>query len=278
MGLRINTNVQSIAAQRSLSQTGNRLGANLRKLATGERITRAADDAAGLAISENLRADIRSMRQAKRNANDGISLIQTAEGSLGEISNMLIRLRELAIQAASDTVGDQERSFTNIEYQNLKDEIQRIAQSTEFNGAKLIDGTGGLMDFQIGINNDPFLDRIVYDGTATDASLISLGIEANAVVTKESAQNSLQRVDDALVKINGMRANLGALQNRLTSTVNNLGISDENLSAANSRIRDVDVASESSDLTKNTILQKAGASVLSQANATPQIALSLIGA
>ncbi len=277
MGLRINTNVQSIAAQRSLRQTGDRLNGNLRKLATGERITRAADDAAGLAISENLRADIRSIRQAKRNANDGISLIQTAEGSLGEISNMLIRLRELAIQAASDTVGDQERSFTNIEYQNLKDEIQRIAQSTEFNGKKLIDGTGGIMDLQIGINNDPFLDRIVYDGSATDSTLVGLGVEAETVISKEAAQNSLARVDDALVRVNGMRANLGALQNRLTSTVNNLGTSDENLSAANSRIRDVDVASETSELTRNTILQKAGTSVLAQANQTPQIALSLIG-
>lgn len=277
MGLRINTNVPSLGAQRALSQTNRRLDDNLRKLASGERITRAGDDAAGLAISENLRADIRSMRQAKRNANDGISMIQTAEGSLGEVSNMLIRLRELAIQAASDTVGDKERSFTDIEFQNLKEEIDRISNSTQFNGIRLLNGSGGVLDFQIGIENDPILDRITFDGNRTDSTLGALGLSNETIATKIGAQNTLQRVDDALVNINGMRANLGAIQNRLTSTINNLGISDENLSAARSRIRDVDVASETSDLTKNTILQKAGASVLSQANSTPQIALNLIG-
>lgn len=277
MGLRINTNVPSLGAQRALSQTNRRLDDNLRKLASGKRITRAGDDAAGLAISENLRSDIRSMRQAKRNANDGISLIQTAEGNLGEISNMLIRLRELAIQASSDTVGDKERSFSDIEFQNLKEEIDRISQSSEFNGIKLLNGTGGILDFQIGINNDPILDRISFDGNRTDATLGALGLDSETIGSKIGAQNTLKRLDDALVNINGMRANLGAIQNRLTSTVNNLGISDENLSAARSRISDVDIASESSDLTKNTILQKAGASVLSQANTTPQIALNLIG-
>lgn len=276
MGLRINTNIPSIGAQRALRQTGDRLNANLRKLSSGQRITRAGDDAAGLAISENLRADIRSMRQAKRNANDGISLIQTAEGSLGEISNMLIRLRELSIQAASDTVGDTERGFTDIEFQNLKEEIERITKSTQFNGIQLLDGTGGMLEFQIGISNDPFLDRIGYDGVQSDATLQTLGIDGDSIANKIGAQSSLRKLDDALVKVNAIRANMGALQNRLTSTVNNLGISDENLSAANSRIRDVDVASESSDLTRNTILQQAGTSVLSQANQSPQAALKLI--
>lgn len=277
MGLRINTNVPSLGAQRALSQTNMRLDANLRKLASGERITRAGDDAAGLAISENLRADIRSMRQAKRNASDAISLIQTAEGSLSEISNMIIRLRELSIQSSSDTVGDQERSFSDIEFQNLKEEIDRIARSSEFNGLKLLDGTGGLMEFQVGIENNPILDRITYDGVKSDATLASLGLSNETVTSKITAQGSLRKLDDALVQINGLRANLGATQNRLTSVINNLGISDENLSAAKSRIRDVDVASETSDLTRNTILQKAGASVLSQANSTPQVALNLIG-
>ncbi len=276
MGLRINTNVPSLSAQRSLSQTNNRLDSNLRKLASGKRITRAGDDAAGLAISEKLRAGIRSLRQAKRNANDGISLVQTAEGALGEISNMIIRLRELAVQASSDTVGVTERSFSDIEFQKLKEEIDRIANSTDFNGIKLLNGSGGALEFQIGIGNDPILDRITYDTTASDASLLGLGLGTQSVATKEGAQGSLKALDDSLVRVNGVRANLGAIQNRLTSTVNNLGVSDENLSAANSRIRDVDVASETADLTKNTILQKAGTAVLSQANTIPQIALSLI--
>ncbi|MDD0854563.1 flagellin [Halobacteriovorax sp. GB3] len=276
MGLRINTNVSSLAAQRTLSTTNRRLNDNLRKLSSGERITRASDDAAGLAISENLRAQIRGMRQAKRNASDAISLIQTAEGGLSEISNIVIRLRELSVQAANDTLGPEERRFADIEFQNLKEEVDRIARSSEFNGQKLLDGTSGRMEFQVGINNDPILDRLTYDGTGSDATLASLGISAETIGSKEGAQTSLKKLDDALVQINGVRSNLGALQNRLSSTVNNLGISDENLSAAKSRIRDVDIASESAKMTKNNILMQAGASVLGQANQFPNVALSLL--
>lgn len=276
MGLRINTNVSSLAAQRTLSTTNRRLNDNLRKLSSGERITRASDDAAGLAISENLRAQIRGMRQAKRNASDAISLIQTAEGGLSEISNIVIRLRELSVQAANDTLGPDERRFADIEFQNLKEEVDRIARSSEFNGQKLLDGTSGRMEFQVGINNDPILDRLTYDGTGSDATLASLGISAETIGSKEGAQASLKKLDDALVQINGVRSNLGALQNRLSSTVNNLGISDENLSAAKSRIRDVDIASESAKMTKNNILMQAGASVLGQANQFPNVALSLL--
>ncbi len=277
MGLRINTNVASIGAQRTLSNTSRRINNNLRKLSSGSRITRAGDDAAGLAISENLKAEIRSMRQAKRNAGDGISMIQTAEGALNEVSNIVIRLRELAIQAASDTVGDTERGFTDIEFQNLKDEIDRIAKSTKFNGIDLLNGTGGILEFQVGSGNDAFLDRLRFDSAKADATLAALGITAEAVNSKEGAQLSLQKLDDALVKINGTRADLGATQNRLSSTINNLAITDENLSAANSRIRDVDVAKETADMTKNNILIQAGTSVLAQANQFPQIALKLIG-
>lgn len=277
MGLRINTNTASLSAQRSLGITNRNLNDNLRKLSSGERITRAGDDAAGLAISENLKAQIRGMRQASRNANDAISLIQTAEGGLSEISNIVIRLRELAVQAASDTVGDQERGFSDIEFQNLKEEVDRISRSSEFNGVKLLDGTGGLLEFQVGINNDAMLDRLRYDGSSADATLAALGLSEETVATKLGAQTTLQRLDDALVRINGTRAGFGALQNRLSSTVNNLAISDENLSAANSRIRDVDVAKETAELTKNNILVQAGASVLAQSNQFPNVALKLLG-
>jgi flagellin len=276
MGMRINTNIPSLSAQRSLGITSRNLNDNLRKLSSGERITRSGDDAAGLAISENLKAQIRGMRQAKRNAGDAISLLQTAEGGMNEISNIIIRLRELSVQAASDTVGATERGFSDIEFQNLKEEIDRIARSTEFNGIKLLDGTGGKLEFQVGTKNNPTLDRLQYDGAGADATLAALSLAVDSVTTKEGAQNSLKKLDDALVQINGVRANFGALQNRLQSTSNNLEASEENLSAANSRIRDVDVAAETADMTKNNILHQAGISVLSQANQTPNSALKLL--
>jgi flagellin len=277
MGLRINTNVSSLGAQRTLGNTSTKLNSNLRKLASGERITRAGDDAAGLAISENLKAQIRGMRQAKRNANDAISMIQTAEGGLNEVSNIIIRLRELSVQTANDTLGQEERQFADIEFQNLKEEIDRISRSAQFNGINLLDGSGGKLEFQIGINNDPILDRLQYDGTNNDSTLASLGLSAESVLSKEGAQVSLKKLDDALVQVNGIRAGMGALQNRLSSTVNNLAISDENLSAAKSRIRDVDIASETAKMTKNNILVQSGVSVLSQANQFPNIALKLLG-
>lgn len=277
MGMRINTNVASLSAQRSLSISNNKLNDNLRKLSSGERITKASDDAAGLAISENLKAKIRGGRQAKRNANDAISMVQVAEGGLSEISNIVIRLRELAVQAASDTIGDTERSFTNKEFQKLKEEVDRISRSAEFNGIKLLDGTGGVLEFQVGVNNDPILDRLSFDGVNNAATLQSLGLTGETVQTKQGAQTSLKRLDDALIRINGIRANLGATQNRLSSTINNLSISDENLSTAKSRIRDVDVAMESADMAKNNILVQSGMSVLAQANQVPSMALKLLG-
>lgn len=276
MGLRINTNVQSISSQRMLGITKRNLNSNLRKLSSGERITRAADDAAGLAISEKLKAQIRSIRQAKRNADDGISLIQTAEGGLSEVSNIIIRLRELAVQAASDTVGNTERGFSDIEFQQLKEEIQRISLSSEFNGKKLLDGTSGLVEIQVGANNNPFNDRLRYDGTDIVATLDALGLGAESVNSKLGAQNALKALDDALVRVNGSRANLGALQNRLQSVIQNLGVTEENFSEANSRIRDVDVAAETADMTKNNILNQAGISVLAQANQAPNFALQLL--
>jgi flagellin len=229
-----------------------------------------------LAISENLKAQIRGLRQASRNANDGISLVQTAEGGLNEVGSILTRFRELGIQGASDTIGDKERGFIDVEYQQLKSEIQRIAETTRFNNRDLLNGTGGIFDIQVGVYNDNFKDRISFDVGAADATLEALGMTAEGVGSKEAAQVSLAAVDEAIESVAGMRANLGALQNRLQSTVNNLGVYDENMSAANSRIRDTDIAAESSEMIKNQVLLQAGISVLSQANATQQLALKLL--
>lgn len=277
MSLRIATNVPSINGQRQLFNTNLNLARSLERLSSGFRINRAADDAAGLAISENMRAQIRGLKQANRNANDGVSLVQVAEGGLSEISNMLIRMRELAMQAASDTVGDTERSFTDIEFQQLKNEIQRVSEVTEFNGTKLLSGVGGVLEIQIGVHNDPFNDRISFDTAAANSSLASLGISAEAVNSKPGAQLSLEVIDNAIVKTNAMRANFGALQNRLVATINNINVSHENLSAANSRIRDTDVAEESSELMRNNILLQSNISMLSQANQAKAMALKLLG-
>lgn len=277
MALVITTNVASLNAQKNLVGTTRAMDQSLARLSSGYRINQAADDAAGLAISENLRAQIRGLGQANRNANDGISLVQVAEGGLNEVSNMLIRLRELGVQAASDTIGDTERKFLDVEYQQLKQEIQRIAEVTTFNGYDLLNGTGGIMDIQVGINNDPFKDRISFNTSAANSTLEALGVMAESVATKEQAQNSLDVVDTAMVSVNAMRANFGAMQNRLQSTTNNLLIANENISAANSRIRDTDVAAESAELTRNTILKQAGISVLGQANQAQQMALKLLG-
>jgi flagellin len=277
MGFRINTNIASIAAQRNLGVNNREMESNLSKLSSGSRITKAADDAAGLAISEKMKANIRSLKQADRNANDGISMIQTAEGGLNEVSSILTRMRELAIQTASDTVGDVERGMTNMEYQNLKQELDRISQVTEFNGHKLLDGNGKKYDFQIGVNNDEFQDRIGYDSQFVNARIDDLGVAELDVSTKDGSQSSLSAVDSAIEKVSGYRAFLGAIQNRLTSTSNNLQINVENLSQANSRIRDVDYADATAQQAKNSILNSAGTSVLAQANSNGSNALKLIG-
>jgi flagellin len=277
MGLRINTNISSLAAMRTLNATRQALDGSLERLSSGSRINRAGDDAAGLAISENLRAQIRGLKQAKRNALDGVSLIQVSEGGLNEVSNMLVRLRELAIQAASDTVGDKERSFTDREFQALKSEIQRIADSTNYNGNPLLNGKGGLFEIQVGTGNNPMADRLAYNSQNADITLEALGLTGESVATKVGAQTTLSAIDDALTRVNSVRADMGAIQNRLQSTINSLSISDENLSAANSRIRDADLAQEISEMTKNNILMQAGISVLGQANNQAQASLKLLG-
>jgi flagellin len=276
MGLRINTNTASLNAQRNLMGTKLNLDKSLERLSSGYRINRAGDDAAGLAISENLRAQIRGLKQASRNASDGVSLVQVAEGSLNEISSILIRLRELAVQAASDTIGPVERQFLNVEYDQLISETDRIADGTEFNGTQLLSGTGSILDFQVGTRNDPNIDRLSFDASKADANSAALGVNLTSVADKASAQNALSAIDQAIVSVSAMRADFGAIQNRLQSTISNLAVSVENMSAANSRIRDVDVAEETAELTRNNILLNAGTSVLAQANSTAQTALSLL--
>lgn len=276
MGLRINTNVASLNAQRNLMGTKLSLDKSLERLSSGYRINRAGDDAAGLAISENLRAQIRGLKQSSRNAQDGISLVQVAEGGLNEVSSILIRLRELAVQAASDTIGPVERQFLNVEYDQLISEIDRIADGTEFNGTTLLSGTGAILDFQVGIRNDPQIDRISFDASKADSNSAALGVNLTSVADKASAQNSLAAIDSAIMSVSAMRADFGAIQNRLQSTINNLAIATENLSAANSRVRDVDVAEESAELMRNNILLQAGTSVLAQANQTTASALTLL--
>ncbi len=276
MGLRINTNVQALAAQRFLGINSEKQKSSLDHLSSGSRINKSADDAAGLAISEKLKADIRSLRQANRNTNDGISLVQVAEGGMAEISNLLIRMRELSIQAASDTIGDVERGFVDKEVQQLKAEIDRITGSTEYDGTKLLDGTSPPLEIQVGIKNNPLLDRFVFETQNLVTSTAELGIAGVSTETKENSQQNLEMLDSAIEHLAGNRSNLGALQNRMQSTIANLNIYRENLEAANSRIRDTDMAEETSELVKNNILAQTGVAVLGQANNSAQLALKLL--
>lgn len=277
MGMRVTTNISAINAQRNLQQSQRVVGKSMSQLASGSRINIAADDAAGLAISEKMKAGIRSARQATRNANDGISMVQTAEGGLNEIGNIVTRLRELGIQASSDTVGATERGFMNKEVTQLKSEIQRISLSTKWGSTNLLDGSTPKFDFQVGLFNNEGEDRISFNAGENNAQLDSLGLGELDYTTKEGAQAGLSALDVSQDSINGMRANLGALQNRLTSTVDNLGVLEENMSAANSRIRDTDVAMASSEMTRNNILLQASTATLAQANQSSQLALKLIG-
>jgi len=276
MGLRIATNVQSLSAQRNLNLNNTAQKASLEKLASGSRISRAADDAAGLAISEKMRASIRTVRQDVRNGNDGISMIQTAEGGMNEVGNILIRFRELSTQAASDTLSDTERGFIDKEVQQLASEVNRIAAVTEFNGHKLLNGTGETLEIQIGQNNDKELDRFQYDTAKTNVSMDHLGVTGISTASKADAQENLGKIDGAICMLSENRAELGALQNRLTSSVNSLNIYDENMSSARSRIYDVDMAAETAELTKENILSQAGTSVLAQANQNNMLALKLL--
>ncbi len=324
MGLRIQTNIQSLNSQRALSISTMANDLSMEKLSSGFRINRAADDAAGLAISEKIKADIRGLNMAKRNANDGISMVQVAEGGMNEIGNILNRLRELSVQGASDTIGNNERNFINKEYTALKDEIDRITNSTEYNGSLLLVGSNAedkipdakMLDrantppFEIQVGKNWYKDvdsqgldalfgrnpvniiRIKFDqidtstvglklGRGNDNTEESIGVyqegEKDSTISKNRAQRSIAKIDDAINTIAGFRADLGAIQNRLNSTISNLAIQSENFSAANSRIRDTDFAEETTRNTQSNILKQAGVAVLTQANQSPSAALRLLG-
>jgi len=277
MGLRIATNIGAMASARNLAIADADSTKIYKRLSSGSRITEAGDDAAGLAISENLRGQIRSMGQAERNANDGLSFTQVAEGGLTEIGNILIRLRELAVQGASDTVGDKERSYINQEVQSLTKEVDRIANSTIYNGNSLLNGQASksVLEFQVGIRNTAE-DRIAFNASENDVRAGTIGVDGLDYSSIDGARDALEKVDSAADKVFATRARLGAMQSKLHSTVNTLGIAKENLSAARSRIADTDVATETSELVRGSILQQAGVAVLAQANMHPQTALKLL--
>lgn len=277
MGMRIATNISAITAQRSMTTNTREMQKSMAQLSTGSRIIKAGDDAAGLAISENFKSQIRSFGQASRNANDGISMIQTAEQGMGEVSNMVTRIRELGIQAGSDTIGDVERGFIQKEVAAMKAEIQRVADSTSFGSRKLLDGSGGTYDFHIGTGAEEKTDWIAYDSSVSNVQLDNLGLESLDFSTKEGAREGLEQLDVAQSSVNGSRATLGALSNRLNSTVEVLATMKENMSAANSQIRDTDVAASTADLTRNNILLQGTTATLAQANQQPALALKLIG-
>jgi len=279
MAISIVTNTQSLNAQKNLSQTTKALANNFARLSSGMRINNAGDDAAGLAISERMKSQIRSMGQAERNSNDGISLLQTAEGAMNQNSGVLIRMRELGMQSANGTLGQSERDAIQTEFSQLTSEIDRIAKVTEFNGQKLLDGSQATFTFQVGIGTTAGQDTV--DATMSNMSSAAYGVGATDltaldVSTATGATAALTALDIALSDTSTARAGLGATQNRLQVTVTNLQSASENLSAANSRIRDVDVAEESSAMTRNNVLSQAGMAVLSQANQLPSMALSLL--
>ena len=290
MGLRIRTNVSALTAQRFSENNSKDMNQSLERLSSGYRINKSKDDAAGLAISEGMRAKVRGLNQAKRNANDAISLVQVAEGSMNEISNILVRMRELTIQSSSDTVGDTERSYLNREYTQLVGEIDRISATTEFSSFKLFDeDQKDELVIQVGVNGsspDENLDTITLNLEGLkgiNSEGFNLGVDdeigpmdADGSIDRESIVENLNNIDNALNTVAGERATLGSVQSRLGSAVNNISIQNENLRTANSRIRDVDFAEESSKLTQSRMLQQASVSVLAQANQLPDIALQLL--
>ncbi|PID81913.1 flagellin FliC [bacterium DOLZORAL124_64_63] len=273
MGIRINTNVSSINTRRHLQNSTNMFGKSMEKLSSGLRINRAGDDAAGLAISEGLKSDIRALDQASRNAADGISMIQVAEGALDEVSNILLRMRELAEQSMNGTLSDTDRDYLDAEYSALVSEVDRIAASTEFNSVGLLDGSLDV-SIQVGIGttaNDQ-VDVVLN----TNMNATGIGLDHGVGGTSDAA-TAMGEIDGAIESVVTARGDFGALQNRLETSIRNINMTSENLSAANSRIRDVDVAHESSNMTSYQILQQAGVSMLAQANMTTSLAMSLLG-
>ena len=291
MGLRIRTNVSALTAQRFASQNNRSLNSSLDKLSSGYRINKSSDDAAGLAISDSLNAKIRSSNQAKRNANDGISMIQIAEGATSEMSNILIRMRELSVQSASDTIGDRERGYLNREYVQLAKELDRIGNTTEFNGNKIFQSEKENYVIQVGINGSDLeanedviginlegLKNLNTEamGIGTEAEIGPSELDGSDPVDREDIVEKINILDTALTTIASERATLGSVQSRLNTTVKNLSISVENMSTAKSRIKDVDFASESSKYAQAKILEQSSVAMLAQANLKPEIALTLI--
>lgn len=276
MGLRIATNTAALMVQKNLKQTSQASGEALEKLSSGKRINKSADDAAGLAIAKNMEAQVKGLRQASRNANDGISMVQTAEGAMNETGNILVRLRELSVQAASDTIGDTERGFLDKEYQQLTKEVDRIAESTKFGSISLLNGSGSEMDIQVGTFAGEE-GQIQYDPSQTNTTTSALNISGLSVASKDDARSSMENVDEAISSLSEQRANLGAVQSRLQSSVNNLEIQATNLDASRSVIEDADVAYESSQLASSNIAKQAGIASLAQANNINSAALRLVG-
>ena len=273
--MRINNNVMAFNASRNLSGTSMRIGKSLEKLSSGFRINRAADDAAGLVISQKLRAEIGGLKQATRNAQDGISLVQTAEGALNEVHNMLGRIRDLAVQAANDTNDTAARTAIGAEITALVAEVGRIGADTTFGGAALFSATA--LNFQVGSEGSAGNQIAVTVGVLTTASTGGVDISGLAVTNATTARAAIETVDLAIAGVSTARGSLGAVQNRLESTIANLQVTTENLVASESRIRDTDMAAEMVSFTKNQILQQAGTSMLAQANALPQSVLNLLG-
>lgn len=278
MGLRIKTNVASQAVQKNLKVAERKTSDSYEKLASGKRITKSADDAAGLGIAKKMEAEVRGYQMAQRNANNGISMIQVAEGGLDESTNIMTRMRELSIQAASDTVGEKERGYLNMEYEQLLSEVDRISKTTSFSGAPLLTGENenGVMEVHVGAYAGED-NKISIDTESTDATVDSLGLAGTNITSKDDAADNLEKIDDAIDKVSGFRANFGSIQSRLQSTISNLDNAVTNTEAARSRIEDVDVAAETAKLASTNVMKQAGISTLSQANNLPNSALRLIG-
>lgn len=277
MGLRIASNAASNMVQKNLRSATDKQDAEFAKLSSGKRITKSADDAAGLAIAKKVEAEVKSLQQAQRNASNGISMVQVAEGGLNETTNILTRLRELSIQSASDTIGEKERGYLNLEYVQLTEELDRIAQTTSFNGMPLLNGEAeGTLDFQVGAYGGEN-NRIQFEASAADSTASTLGLEGSNIEDKDNAIDNLNQIDEAIDTVSGQRAYFGSLQSRLQTSVNNLGNSIVNQEAARSNIEDVDVAESTAKLAAVSVMKQAGISTLAQANNLPNTALRLLG-
>lgn len=276
MGVRINTNIEALIAQRNLGATASALGKSVEKLSSGLRINRAADDAAGLGISEKLRAQVRGLNQASRNAQDAISMVQTAEGALNEVHAMLQRIRELAVQYNNGTNDQSSKDAILAEVEQLADAIGTVASQTKFNGVSLLSGTGSTVTFQVGADQGQTLDVTFGGLDAGVASVSAFVAAANVTSVFGSTSATIDDIDAAITYVSTMRGTFGAAQNRLEHTINSLNVAGENLAASESRIRDLDVAAEMVNFTKLQILQQAGTAILAQANQAPQSVLALL--